>query len=116
VASFLADNDIVVTCVLQDPGAPLIFVTEDDLQAFAPGALLVDVSCDEGMGFSWARTTSFTEPVIQVGNGVFYYAWTDPWHGTRTPQSLVPSRFATASSRTPPSCPSNTVEVPIRTP
>ena len=73
-ASFLADNDIVVNCVLQDPGAPLIFVTEDDLQAFAPGALLIDVSCDEGMGFSWARTTSFTEPVIEVGNGVHYYA------------------------------------------
>jgi hypothetical protein len=26
VASFLADNDIVVNCVLQDFGAPLIFV------------------------------------------------------------------------------------------
>ena len=63
VASFLADNDIVVNCVLQDPGAPLIFVTEHDLAAFAPGTLLVDVSCDEGMGFSWARATSFTEPV-----------------------------------------------------
>jgi alanine dehydrogenase len=74
VASFLADNDIVVNCVLQDPGAPLIFVTEDDLQAFVPGALLVGVSCDEGMGFSWARTSSFTEPVIEVGNGVHYYA------------------------------------------
>jgi hypothetical protein len=47
VASFLADNDIVVNCVLQDPGAPLIFVAERDLAAFAPGTLLVDVSCDE---------------------------------------------------------------------
>ncbi len=74
VASFLADNDIVVNCVLQDPGAPLIFMTEHDLAAFAPGTLLVDVSCDEGMGFSWARATSFTEPVIEVGNGVHYYA------------------------------------------
>ena len=47
VASFLADNDIVVNRVLQDPGAPLIFMTEHDLAAFAPGTLLVDVSCDE---------------------------------------------------------------------
>src|ERR1700694_3399416 len=74
LAPYLAENDIVVNCVLQDTDAPLIFVTEDDLQAFAPGALLVDVSCDEGMGFSWARTTSFTEPVIEVENGVHYYA------------------------------------------
>src|ERR1700754_1371025 len=54
VARVLADNDIVVNCVLQDPDAPLIFLTEDDLPSFAPGSLIVDVSCDVGMGFSWA--------------------------------------------------------------
>jgi alanine dehydrogenase len=74
VATFLADCDIVVNCVLQDPDAPLIFVTEGDLPAFASGTLLVDVACDEGMGFSWARPTSFTDPVREVGNGVYYYA------------------------------------------
>jgi hypothetical protein len=74
VARFLADNDIVVNCVLQDPGAPLVFVTGDDLASFTPGSLIVDVSCDTGMGFSWARPTSFTEPVIEVANGVHYYA------------------------------------------
>ena len=74
MAEFLAGNDIVVNCVLQDPNAPLIFVTEDELDAFAPGSLIVDVSCDTGMGFSWARPTSFTEPVFDVGRGVHYYA------------------------------------------
>ena len=74
VAGFLADNDIVVNCVLQDPGAPLIFVTEDDLAAFTPGSLIVDVSCDVGMGFSWAHPTSFTRPSIELANGVLYYA------------------------------------------
>jgi alanine dehydrogenase len=74
VARFLADNDIVVNCVLQDPAAPLIFVTENDLAAFTAGSLIVDVSCDEGMGFSWAHPTSFTQPVIEVANGVHYYA------------------------------------------
>ena len=29
---------------------------------------------DVGMGFSWAQPTSFTEPTVQVGNGVHYYA------------------------------------------
>ena len=37
VARFLADNDIVVNCVLQDPDAPLVFVTEKDLAAFTAG-------------------------------------------------------------------------------
>jgi alanine dehydrogenase len=74
VAQFLADNDIVVNCVLQDPAAPLIFLSEDDLPSFAPGSLLVDVSCDAGMGFSWAHPTSFTQPSVEVANGVLYYA------------------------------------------
>jgi alanine dehydrogenase len=74
VARLLADNDIVVNCVLQDPDAPLVFVTEDDLPSFAPGSLIVDVSCDVGMGFSWAHPTSFTQPVIELANGVHYYA------------------------------------------
>ena len=74
VARFLADNDIVVNCVLQDPGAPLVFVTLDDLASFTPRSLIIDVSCDVGMGFSWAHPTSFTQPVIEVANGVQYYA------------------------------------------
>ncbi len=74
VARVLAENDLVVNCVLQDPVAPLIFATEDDLGNFTPGSLIVDVSCDTGMGFSWARPTSFTQPVIELANGVQYYA------------------------------------------
>jgi alanine dehydrogenase len=74
MAAFLADHDIVVNCVLQYTDRPLMFVTGDDLAAFAPGSLIVDVSCDEGMGFSWARPTSFAEPMFTVGNNVHYYA------------------------------------------
>jgi alanine dehydrogenase len=74
LAAFLAEHDIVVNCVLQDTDAPLMFVTKGDLAAFAPGSLIVDVSCDEGMGFDWARPTSFAEPMFLVGDNVHYYA------------------------------------------
>jgi alanine dehydrogenase len=74
MAAYLAGFDIVVNCVLQHPGAPLMFLTGDDLAAFAPGSLIVDVSCDEGMGFSWARPTSFAAPMITVGGTICYYA------------------------------------------
>ncbi|MEU4538093.1 N(5)-(carboxyethyl)ornithine synthase [Streptosporangium sp. NPDC023825] len=73
LAAFIADHDIVVNCVLQDTGAPLMFADEEDLAAFAPGTLVVDVSCDEGMGFSWARPTTFTDPMFEVGDNVRYY-------------------------------------------
>jgi len=74
LAAFLARYDIAVNCVLQDTDAPLIFVTGDDLGLFAPGSLIVDVSCDAGMGFSWARPTSFVEPMLTVGQDIRYYA------------------------------------------
>ncbi len=73
MAEFLAEHDIVVNCVLQDTDAPLMFVNEDELAYFAPGSLIVDVSCDEGMGFTWARPTSFAEPMFTVGEGIHYY-------------------------------------------
>jgi alanine dehydrogenase len=74
LAEFLAGYDIVVNCVLQDTDAPLMFVTTEELRLFAPGTLIVDVSCDEGMGFEWARPTSFGEPMFTVGDQVHYYA------------------------------------------
>jgi alanine dehydrogenase len=74
MAAFLAGHDIVVNCVLQHTDRPLMFLTDDDLPAFAPGGLIIDVSCDEGMGFSWARSTSFTEPMFTVGDNIRYYA------------------------------------------
>jgi alanine dehydrogenase len=73
LATFLSGYDIIVNCVLQDPDAPLMFLTEKDLDVFIPGSLIIDVSCDEGMGFSWARPTSFIEPMFEVGGKVHYY-------------------------------------------
>lgn len=52
---------------------PLMFLTENDLPALAPGSLIIDVSCDEAMGFSWARPTSFSEPTFVVGDNIHYY-------------------------------------------
>ncbi len=74
LAEFLGDHDIIVNCVLQDTDAPLVFMTDDDLAALSPGTVVVDVSCDEGMGFSWAKPTTFAEPTFVVGHNVLYYA------------------------------------------
>lgn len=72
-ATFLAQHDIVVNCVLQDTDAPLMFVSDTELGQFPPGALIVDVSCDEAMGFGCARPTTFEKPMLEVGDRVAYY-------------------------------------------
>ncbi|GAA2602198.1 N(5)-(carboxyethyl)ornithine synthase [Actinomadura fulvescens] len=73
MAAFLAGHDIIVNCVLQNTDAPLMFAAADELKTFAPGTLIVDVSCDAGMGFEWARPTTFIEPMFTVGDNVRYY-------------------------------------------
>jgi alanine dehydrogenase len=74
LGEFLAGHDLIVNCVLQDTDAPLMFMTDEDLGHTVPGTLVIDVSCDEGMGFTWARPTTFTEPTFVVGDNVLYYA------------------------------------------
>ena len=73
VAQFLAGFDIVVNCVMQDTDNPMMFVRDDQLPLFPMGHLIVDVSCDRGMGFEFARPTSFENPMFVVGQGVQYY-------------------------------------------
>ena len=74
LAEYVSGCDVVVNCVYQDTDAPITFITSDELGMVEPGALIVDVSCDEGMGFEWARPTTFDEPMLTVGRGVHYYA------------------------------------------
>jgi len=72
-AEFLAEFDVVVNCVLQDTDSPLMFVTGAEIDQFRSGSLIVDVSCDAGMGFDFANPTTFEDPMFQVGNNVHYY-------------------------------------------
>lgn len=74
LAEVLAQYDVVVNCILQDTDEPLMFVMNDDLPLFKPGTLFVDVSCDEGMGFQWARPTSFADPMFSLGDDLHNYA------------------------------------------
>jgi len=69
----LIEADIIVNGILQDTDNPLMFVQEGQNDRLKPGCLIVDISCDEGMGFSFARPTSFTAPIFKEGE-LFYYA------------------------------------------
>ncbi len=95
IAPFLAERDVVVNCTFQDTSAPLTYLTNDDVATFRPRSLIVDVSCDEGMGFEWARPTTFDDPMFAVGNIDYYgvdhspsYLWDSAtWENS---QALIP--------------------------
>jgi len=64
--------DIIVNGILQDTDDPLTFVRDDEIDQLKKGFLIIDVSCDEGMGFSFAKPTTFEDPIFKVGNGHYY--------------------------------------------
>jgi alanine dehydrogenase len=70
----LSDADIICNGVLQDTNKQLMFVRGEEVQKLKPRSVIIDISCDEGMGFSFARPTSFSDPVFQVGERVTYYS------------------------------------------
>jgi len=74
LAEMLADYDIIVNCILQDPDRPVMFIQGEEINRLKPNTLIVDVSCDLQMGFDFARPTSFENPVFTVGANILYYA------------------------------------------
>jgi alanine dehydrogenase len=69
----LTEADIVVNGILQNINHPLMFVHQNEINKLKNGCLIIDVSCDEGMGFEFAKPTSFKNPMFKVGK-VNYYA------------------------------------------
>ncbi len=69
----ISESEIIINGTFQDPNDPFDFVIEEEKSSLKPGTLIVDVSCDEGMGFYFAKPTSFKKPMIFVDK-IDYYA------------------------------------------
>lgn len=68
----LTGADIVVNGILQDPANPVVFIRDRDILKFRKECLVIDVSCDKGMGFQFAHPTDFTRPFCRLGNILYY--------------------------------------------
>ncbi len=78
----LAESDLIVNGTFQDTDNPMMFLREGEEQRLKRGALIVDISCDDKMGFPFARPTSFEEPSFTAGPSTYYavdhtptYSW-----------------------------------------
>ncbi len=72
-AEALSDVQIIVNGIFQDIDHPKMFVPAEDADKLMKDTLIIDISCDEGMGFWCARPTSFEHPMFKVA-GKFYYS------------------------------------------
>ncbi len=73
LVDLINQSEIIVNGALQEPNHPILFVTEDEISYLKPGCLIIDISCDEGMGFYFAKPTTFKNPMFKIGK-VNYYA------------------------------------------
>jgi len=69
----LSDVQLIVNGTLQNIDHPKMFVPAHDAYKLMKGTLIIDISCDEGMGFWCARPTSFEHPMFEIA-GKFYYS------------------------------------------
>jgi len=70
--NLIGEADIIINGAYQNPNNPTNYVTEDEAGCLKKGCLIIDVSCDEGMGFYFAKPTTFDEPMFKVGSVDYY--------------------------------------------
>jgi len=73
LTDLISEADIIINGVFQETENPTDFVTEAESSCLKPGSLIIDVSCDEGMGFFFAKPTTFKNPMFKYET-VDYYA------------------------------------------
>ncbi|MGB5321735.1 N(5)-(carboxyethyl)ornithine synthase [Lutimonas sp.] len=73
LSDLISESEIIINGTYQDTDNPIDFIKEDEKDTLKPGSLIIDVSCDEGMGFYFAKPTTFKNPILHIDN-VDYYA------------------------------------------
>lgn len=67
------ESEIIINGTYQNTDDPIDYVKEEEKGMLKSRTLIIDVSCDEGMGFYFAKPTSFKNPMIAIGD-IDYYA------------------------------------------
>lgn len=88
LVSCLRRTDVLINCILWDKTRTDHLVSRDDLQLMKPGALIVDVACDDHGAIETCESTSHDDPVYYV-DGILHYAVDN-----------IPSGFSCTSSQT----------------
>ncbi len=68
----ISESDIIVNGTFQETDNPTDFVTKAESSYLKPNSLIIDVSCDEGMGFFFAKPTTFKDPMFKYETIDYY--------------------------------------------
>ncbi|HWQ58789.1 MAG TPA: alanine dehydrogenase [Clostridia bacterium] len=84
----LRRTDVLINCIMWDKTRTDHLVYRSDLKMMKPGALIIDVACDDGGAIETCRSTSHTDPVY-FEEGILHYAVDN-----------IPSGFSRTASQT----------------
>ncbi len=73
LAEVLSGYDLIINAIFQDSDNPLMYIKNSQISLLKKGTIIIDVSCDEKMGFEFAKPTTFDNPTFQIGDGITYY-------------------------------------------
>jgi alanine dehydrogenase len=73
LTDLISESEIIINGTYQDTNDPINYIIENEKSSLKPGTLIIDVSCDEGMGFYFAKPTTFKHPIISIDK-IDYYA------------------------------------------
>lgn len=73
LSDLISEADIIVNGVFQDTANPTDFIIKEESSCLKADSLIIDVSCDEGMGFYFAKPTTFKNPIFKH-KCIDYYA------------------------------------------
>jgi len=91
LTELISEADIIVNGTYQETANPVNFLIESEADCLKPNSLIIDVSCDEGMGFFFAKPTTFKHPM-------FSYKTTDYYAVDHTPSYLWESATRSISA------------------
>lgn len=84
----LKRTDVLINCILWNKTRTDHLVSREDLHMMKPGAIIIDVACDDGGAIETCRSTSHDDP-IYYEEGVLHYAVDN-----------IPSGFSCTASQT----------------
>ena len=98
ISAQIANADVIVNAIRQNTDDPVMYIPPGGEKSLRPGSLIIDVSCDRGMGFPFARPTTFDDPVFKAGPAYYYgvnhtptYFWNSAsWEISRVLCPLLP--------------------------
>jgi len=73
LTELISEADIIVNGTFQETENPTDFIIASESACLKPNSLIIDVSCDEGMGFFFAKPTTFQNPMFKYET-IDYYA------------------------------------------